>query len=545
MKQLAGVLTLAVLGVACPPEVVVPPPPNPPQVFLTVTESNVIGDAVRGKVTVSGCKNVAQVQLLQGEAFLADVTQSAAAFTLEPGLFASYYPRLGIAASLTLKAKVICDDARTNFSQPVGVKFFPIAARFAATVQGEQLVTDNFVAEGGLGGSRNTFLGCSPTVTGTQLVRVDTTGAVVAFNNTLPFDCSLGTVISELSLVTGTRWVLEPGAGAYAVRNGDLQIQKVVRDNKTSRMGVGPKGSAVIWIDETGRSRVLKVDPVLSTLNDWKFPADFLTMVRLNGIMNSDPVIDDGAGASVWISEWRFDPGSKVAVIVPFQLDLYTGQLRNGVVSGQPAIIIEQQHPMDVTSQPIIPEGVFTADGAFFTFPVISNNAQSSTIISCSTAFGLCEGAARRWTSTPFPGILRKVVPYSQGNIYAAIGPYSVYFLSGQLGVVQNLGEQPLQPSGSLLVVGVQPGLGSDFYVLTGPDFGPGNPSYAMEIIATDASASGELWRLEYGSGESSSTALYMGVDANRQVWIRAGTDLIKPLPNSEYRTARGPTVLP
>ncbi len=547
MKQTAGVLLLAVLAVSCEQQVVVPPPPNPPQVFLTVRESNVIGDAVRGQVNVSGCKKVAQVQLLQGEAFLADVnyTTSPTEFTLSPGLFASLYPRLGIAAALTLKAKVICDDARTNNSQPVGVKFFPIATRYASTVPGEQLVTDNFVAEGGLGGSRNTFLGCSPNTTGTQLVRVDTMGAVVAFNNTLPFDCSLSTQISELSLVSGTRWVLEPGAGAYAIRNDTLQITKVVRERKAARMGVGAKGSAAIWVDESGRSRVLKVDPVTSTSNDWTFPRDFITPIRLFGIMNSDPVIDDGSGAAVWVSEWRFDVGSKIATIVPFKLDLLNGALLNGVVNGQPAVIVEQQHPLDAASQPIMPEGFFTSDGAFFTMPFIALNAQTSVIYSCATAFGQCEGAARRWSSVPFPGILRKVVPYSLGNIYAAIGPYSVYFLNGQLGTVMNLGEQPLQPSGSLVVVGVQAGLGSDFYVLTGPNFGPGVTSYAMEIIATDAPASGELWRLEYGSGESSSTAMYMGVDANRQVWIRTGTDLIKPLPNIDYRNARGPTVLP
>src|SRR5207248_3224655 len=123
--------------------------------------------------------------------------------------FSNLYPTLGIAASLTLKAKVVCDDARTNNSQPVGVRFFPIAQRFTAS-SGEQVVTDNFIAEGGLGGTANTFLGCAVTTTGTELARVDLMGNIVAFNNTLPFDCSLATQISDRSNVTGTRWVLEP-----------------------------------------------------------------------------------------------------------------------------------------------------------------------------------------------------------------------------------------------------------------------------------------------------------------------------------------------
>ena len=45
--------------------------------------------------------------------------------------------------------------------------------------------------------------------------------------------------------------------------------------------------------------------------------------------------------------------------------------------------------------------------------------------------------------------------------------------------------------------------------------------------------------------GNNSANAMNMGIDDNRQPWIRVGTDLIKPLPNNEYRAARGPTVLP
>ena len=50
---------------------------------------------------------------------------------------------------------------------------------------------------------------------------------------------------------------------------------------------------------------------------------------------------------------------------------------------------------------------------------------------------------------------------------------------------------------------------------------------------------------LEYGSGETSGNAMWMGVDDAQAVWIRTGTDLIKPLSNFDYRMARGATVLP
>ncbi len=303
MKHPSGVLLLALAFCGCPEEMMPPPPPPPPAVFLTMNESNIIGTSVKGKVNVSGCKNVVQVQLLQGDSFLADVnySKSPTDFELPPGLFSALYSRLGIAASLTLKAKVTCDDARTNTSQPVGVKFFPIANRFIEAT-GAQIVPDNFVAEGGIGGSANTFLGCVQTTTGTTIARVNRLGEPLNFIDAMPFPCSLGTQISEASLVSGTRWVLEVGVGAFAIRNSDLQVQKVFRDNKTTRIGVGPRGSAVVWVDETGRSRVHKLDPVVSTSNDWLYPTDFITPVRLIGIMNSNPVIDDGAGRAVWLS---------------------------------------------------------------------------------------------------------------------------------------------------------------------------------------------------------------------------------------------------
>ncbi len=540
-RSAAGVLLVVVaITTGCPVETPPPPPPNPPNVFLTMDEANVIGDAVRGKVNVSGCKNVAQVQLLQGDndSFVMDLnyTKSPTDFVVTPGFFSTLYPRTGIAASLTLKAKVVCDDGRTRTSQPVGVSFFPIAARFK-TATGEQIVTDNFIAEGGLGGTPNTFLGCALTTTGTMLARVNLRGEVVAFNDRIPFTCTLATEISELSTVTGTRWVFEPEQGAYAI-NSALQIQRVYTNTKSKRLGVGKKGSAVLWVDESGTSnRIVKLDPTPSSTNEWQ--TEFL------GIMNSTPLIDDGAGNSVWVTRWMFDLGTKRADIIPWQYDLNTGAVRNGVVNGLPAVIYTQQYPVTETSMPIMPEGVFSADGAFFTFPVISLSARSSVIVSCSTGPGLCAGNAQHWITNPFDGILRAVVPFSNGNLYAAIGPYAVYFLSGQLGTVQNLDEQPLRPAGSQIVVGVQPGAGTDFYILTGPDFGAGAGSFASEIIGTEAPAAGELWRLTWGSGESSANAMYMGIDDAQQAWIRVGTDLIKPLPNSEYRMARGPTVIP
>ncbi len=180
----------------------------PPQVFLTLLEPNVIDTTFRGTVNVTGCAEVAQVQLLQGGVYLTDVPWSghATAFTLTPGSFAGLYGKLGLAAKLSLSAKVVCDDGRTNTSQPVGAQFFPVASRLSVS---PQALPDSFVAEGGLGGAAVTFLGCIGSSTGTQLARADTSGTVIATNPAIA--CDANSVFSPRSTVTGTRWVLVPG----------------------------------------------------------------------------------------------------------------------------------------------------------------------------------------------------------------------------------------------------------------------------------------------------------------------------------------------
>ncbi len=542
MTRLAcALLSLALLG--CPPETPpTPPPPPPPQVFLTVVENNVIGDTIRGRVNVSGCKTVAQVQLLQNDSFLYDVnyTKSPTEFALPAGLFSALYSQLGIAASLTLRARVLCDDARTNTSQPVGVRFFPIASRFSKP--GEQVVPDFFVGEGGIGSTPTTFLGCVGTTIGTAIARVDTMGNILAYNDQLPFGCSAGTQISDRSLITGMRWVFEPLAGAYAL-DGSLNVHKVVRSQQAKRIGVGKGGSAVIWLDEAGtRNRIYFARPQVNS-TDWE--------AAFYGIMNSTPVIDDGAGQAVWVSSWQYQlavsprRGDQVA----YKHSIVDGALQNAIAPGQSAPVIVQQMYPEINN-PIMPEATFSADGSLYVVPLLSWDVTGfirTTVIACSTrGAGMCDTQAiRRWTSPTVDGVLRNVVSFSAGNYFAAMGPYAVYFLNAQLGTIANLGEQPLRPEGSNLVFGGQPGLGTDFYVLAGPELGGGSASWPTEIIATDRPESGELWRLQSGSGESPTASNWITLDDNAQPWLRVGIDLVKPLANTEYRNARGPTVLP
>ncbi|PZR17633.1 MAG: hypothetical protein DI536_04800 [Archangium gephyra] len=545
MKRLLQLLPFALMAVGCDDKPPPPPPPTPPQVFITVLESNVIGGQVRGRVNVSGCTSIAGLELLEQDNFLVNIgnpdggTRTPVDFALSPGSFSHLYGQRGIATSLTLKAKVTCNDARTNNSQPVGVKFFPISSRVTSTTPGEQAVPDSFIAEGGIGGTQVTFLGCALTSTGgTTLARVNASGQLVGFAGAIPFDCNGSTIITEKSQVTGTRWVLQPGVGVYSI-NQNLDIGRQ-RAGKAARIGVGKNGSAVVWFDEEATmQRVEKLDPLPGSSNEWAY--------QTGGIMNSTPIIDEGANV-VMFSQWYDEIGTTKSQTLVFKLNYLTGALLNPYPgSQQPPVLYQQMHSSDPIDVKIKPEGTFNANGSLFTLPLMSNagGVLSTTIVSCPTDGPLCGPGNMRWSSPTLPTRLAQVVPFSQGNILAAIGPYAVYFLNTQTGAVTNLGEVPLVPAGSNIVLDVQPGLDTDFYVLTGPNFGDNVPSYANEIIAVDSPQAGELWRVEYGSGENYLNGMTIGIDEAKTVWMRVGTDLVKPLSNAEYRTARGPTRLP
>jgi hypothetical protein len=506
----------------------------PPQVFLTLLEPNVIDTSFRGTVNVTGCAQVAQVQLLQGGTFLTDVPWSghATAFTLTPGSFAGLYGKLGLAAKLSLSAKVVCDDARTNTSQPVGAQFFPVASRISVS---PQALPDAFVAEGGLGGAAVTFLGCIGSSTGTQLARADTSGTVIATNPAVP--CDANSTFSERSKVTGTRWVLLPGKAAYAF-DANLTVVKSVT-GKIDRMGVGANGTAILWDSTLATEQLIKVDPVASGGNDW--------IVPLAGIMNADPVIDVG-NRVVWVSSWIYNLGSTAGDIVISKYNLDTAALLNGVNGGGAPVLIHQV--FDVVNTPLQdhgPQGAFNSNGSLYYAPLLSKDVSGvihTSILGCATV-GSCDGAGRKFvTSPPFDGVVNLVMPFSAGNLLAAIGPFQAWFLDPS-GAVVNLGGVAVKPTGSLQILGVQAGVGTDFYLLDGPVVSTGG-AWPIEAIGVDAPQSGELFRFGFGAGTAGPLdGLTMAVDEQGQSWFRVGADQVKPLTLGEYRTARGATVNP
>ena len=509
----------------------------PPQVFLTVDDSNVIGGAVTGVVNTSGCKNVTQVQMLQNGTFLADLNYqgSPTSFQLPAALFAPLYSQLGLAAELALAAKVVCDDGRSNTSQAVGVSFFPVASHLST---GNQLVPDTFTAGGGLSGTPVSLVGCVGTTQGVALASFDTTGsgAAVLQNAALDFACTSNLVISARSKSNGIRWMMEPKVGAMAV-DDTLTVKKTVMGNFT-RMGVSSTGTAILWEEGLTDTTVHKVEPVASILNDWTNKAPF-------GIMNSDPVVDIGLRL-VWATMWQYTLGNQKADIVAYEFNLDTGAIVNLVgTSGQPPILISQQYPMTLADKPIMPQGAFSADGKLFYIPLLSQDNTTvvhTTVISCATA-GVCTNSTRRWTSQTFDGVVSTVLPFSAGNYIAAIGPYQVWFLHEQTGTVANLGSVAVRPSTNLQVLGVQPGVNAEMYILAGP-VSSTDATWPIEAVAVDKPESGELWRFGWGSGRTPTSGITLGVDDTGQSWFRVGPDQVKPNTLADYRLKRGPTVI-
>jgi hypothetical protein len=541
---------LVVLLIGCPPESTPPPAPTPPpSVFLNIGESTIIGSQIEGNVSVSGCNAVTQVQILEGDTFLADAKYQTSPmnFVLPASLFNARWGTLGFAASLTLRAKVICDDGRSNTSQPRGISFLPVEKTAPLAMP------QSFVAEGGIGGTPVTFIGCAGLVDNglniNALARFGTDGDLKASNTELS-PCTDSLVISPRNLATGTRWVMQPGQFAALVRMSDFKIVKRVglgsvsvsgiartipllggTDMKALRLGVGKDGSAVLFSDDVIKPFICYITPVENdSSSDWctEFPET----------MNSDPLVDSASGV-VWTSSWQFrsgNPATGNTVLLKYQLRSVPGGATAGdLLSGAPIIKGQQ---FGLINTPIVPEATFSANGSLLYLPFLSeaNNIISTTILACPTQVAGCMGAVS--ISKTVPGVIDNIIPFAGG--VAALGRYQILFLTDR-GVVRNLSEQPLRPSGNSIFKSAQPGLGSDFYAFAGPNNGSVFPS---EIVATDKPESGELWRVSYGTGENALASFSFAVDEAGRAWMRMGTHQVKPLSNTEYRTFRGPTIL-
>ncbi len=515
-----------VLLCACPNDKQPPPPPTPPQVFLTnpASSSNVISTQLQLKASVSGCKSVKQLQLLQAGSFIQSVDMPAKAtidLTVPPSAFNSYYNKVGIAAALNLSAKAICDDDRSNTSTGLGVSWFPVASVLEPMAGAITTMPDAFVAEGGIG-TPTTFIGCIGTATGYAVARVDTGGNVVGANTTLPFNCSAAATVTDKNNATGGRWLMEPAVGAFSV-DGQLNINGF-KSGSFVQIGVGPEGDALVYSNKSmGGYSLFRIGFAGGGENAvWSATA--------GGLLLTSPIINQGNGEA-YVLTWNY------------QIDQYSGAIQverynwqNGALVGTNPLGTQSYGYLNV---PVLPGAAFSKDGSSVFFAVQqvgSTGRTTSQVVACaSLVTGCSPPSGTKWASPTLDAVITAVVPYQNDKIIAAIAPDRVYFLDGTNGSLISYMMNPLIATGGLGVLQVQPGVGREFYVLNGPSGG-----WPTEVIATDDPTQGELWRFNIEGGNTPQTGITMSVDEAGQSWLRVGVNQVKPLALTDYRNVRG-----
>lgn len=500
-----------------------PPPKSPPRVFLTAPESNVAGTQLPLSVNVTGCQAVSALSILDEGVLVKAVTYAASPtpVVLSSADLGNRYAARGISADLSLVAKATCDDGRSNTSPPVAVRFFPVEL---VIDPGTQAAPDSFYAEGGIGGTPVTFVGCVGTPSGNALARVDTNGAVIALNASLPFPCTIGSQITDRNLATGKRWLWERGVGAFAF-DGTLSITSVLLGS-VAALGVGPDGDAIINDDKARPGALKRIAHAAGAGGAnvaWTFdPA---------GLLMGSPRVETSTG-TVALSLFIDDMGSNVGTVAVQRVNYATG----AVVSKYDLKLIAY----GALNAPVIPPGVFDQSGAVLYFPFQigeQNGLPTSAVIACGTSSSGCSGATLLWQSAPLTGLVLAALPFSAGSQIAAVASQHLWFLDAATGQVTNHSGQPVSPTGALVAQGIQPGAGSDFYLLNGPWGG-----FPTELVAVDSPAQGELLRYEIEGGTSPSSALNLAIDDSGAAWVRIGLKLVKLLPLTQYRQVRGAT---
>jgi len=545
---------LAVLGVgviACSGTPRPPDPPQPPRVHITATQLNVVGTSFNVKVNVTGCDIVRALELEHGKERIKNVTYRGAdsEYTIVPGDLARFYGATGIAADLNLTARAFCDDGRENRSTPLALKFFPVQSAVPPTMGRNIMMPDSFIAEGGVGPTPVTFVGCAAIDGTLGLVRMNLNGDLAgdcpctamstacACNVALPFGCNYFAAISE-KVAGSYRWLYQPGAGAFAF-DTRMNVTGGITHDTFGMFAIGPDGDAIVWdsmtvVSMNSLKRIRRDQGVGGVMGG----PHIAWQAALRGIENGTPIFDPTTGLFL-IPSWVL-PGNNLGTQT-IQFVNYA----DGTITGQKELVTQKFDFLDLMYPPNVG---FSPDARtiYISVPVLNQPSQSS-VMACGTQ-GAQVGCQMRWKSPVLDGIVRFIIPFASGSKIAAISENKIWFLeeSSQptAGSVLNPSGVPTTTAGQLFVNGVQTGLSSDFYLLNAPP--PPNQntlSFATEIIAFDTPANGEVWRYSMGGGgDTAQNALTMAIDEGGAAWLRVGTSQVKPLTLEEYRTARGAT---
>ncbi|MBL8955824.1 MAG: hypothetical protein JNK82_33935, partial [Myxococcaceae bacterium] len=472
------VVALLVLGLglaACDGGQSPPNPPAPPQVHLSAAKLNVVGTSFTVKIRVTGCEIVQALELEQGKIPFKNVTYRGdnTEVVVVPGDIARFYGAAGIAANLSLTARAYCNDARENRSSPLAIKFFPVQSSIEPSMGRSIMMPDSFVAEGGVGTTPVTFLGCANIGGALGLARVNTSGdlagdcpctqAPCGCNMALPFGCNYFASISD-KVAGNYRWLYQPGAGAFAF-DVNMNITGGITHDAFKMFVVGPDGDALVW-DSSGilaNNALKKVRHNSGVIGDVSFGAHMAWQTAVQGIQNGPPVHDNTTGLFL-IPMWKL-PGDGRGIQNIVFVNYMTGQ-----VTGEKELVRQKFEFLDLMYPPQVGMSP-DARTVYISVPILDQPTKSK-VIACGTQ-GMQSGCQQRWSSPVLDDVILYIIPFAAGSKIAAISQNKVWFLEesnmATAGSVLNPSGVPTLTSGQLLVNAIQTGRSSDFYLLNAP----------------------------------------------------------------------------
>ncbi len=530
-----ALLLLPLFSLACPEP---PPAPTPdlPQVSIVVEEPSTVGKSLKLSLSTSGCDQAQVLELLDHNELLKQVTYGGNPTPVELGMNEIRYT-WGIAANLSLTARVTCADGRTNVSQAQPATFFPVAEAIDPASANEQVVPNYFIAEGREdNGGTVSFIGCAQEGTGRQgLYKVTKVPTASAKRLEMLIPCSESTVITERKPAnTGWRWVWTPNQGLFAI--GPNQFESTtpptaIRDVKVDRLAITPEGDALVYDSGEG------VDPatlrlitpagaikwVISSADTSGNPA-----TTLSGFVIGDPVFT-GSGSAV------------VPIGNGFGDDTPGGTVRVGVLNYISGFWSRFVHIDEPTATPgdLAPAVAFNASGTLMYIATQISNTNAyirSCAISGTLTESLCDPPTnRQWMSNELTGQVVALVPYADGSRLAVVAAHHTWFLNASTGAVVNNNGQSLSPGGALFPRQVVLGANGAFYLLTSGAPTDALPTpWPVEIVATDMAEKGELYRYQIPGG-----SIAGATDDSGTLWLRVGRKLVKPLALEQYRQVR------
>lgn len=506
-----------------------PPIPDPPQVALTVPERNVAGTSLKLRVEVSGCEKVSTLNIYDREVFLKafPYVNGDSPIELLAADIPYAKPLVGIAASLSLIAEVVCEDGRKNTSLPQSAIFFPVA-RVVEDPEGNQVYAHPFAVEGS--GSNTSFLSCLKTTPGgiERMLRHNASGANSGRID-VPTFCNGSTVITPRHIGTGgagtgtdKRWVYTRGNGAFAILSKGTTFQR------TSQTPVGLRVNDLTVDPVSGDAIARSSEGLIYRVNHTSdIQGANAVKWQYQRLLIGDPigqiVINDKK--VIFASHIAYRDDNSAEVIVE-ELDIDTGDL------------LKTTSVRKRTTAVMMPVGGFSSDGSilYLGYPLPEDK---SVVIACSASLPGCEDATSKWSTGALSGEMKQIVTYANGTRVAAATTQRVWTLDATTGVVRNRETRSVDANGALHVKYLLPGNPStDLFFLNGPAPQGSTATLPMELVGVDQTGGTngegrELFRYQVP------VSMGAAFDESGRLWMRTNQKLLQLQPSSQYRSAR------